>query len=305
MQRHFETENLQQMHSNNKNIFIVIPVHNRKYFTRECLLSLRKQSFQNFKVIVVDDGSTDGTGEMIKEEFSDVIILEGDGNLWWTGATNMGVECALDNGADYIMLLNNDTVANEEFIDTMVFWAKKKPRALLGAFALDARTKKPIYGGEIINWKAANSTFFLDILNPKERHGLHEVTHFPGRGLLIPSEVFTRIGLFDARHFPQAVADYDFTHRAKKAGFKIYCNYDAIIYTFPNESSNIKLRQQKSLKNYYNHLFSIRGGGNLIYFYKYAVKNCPKRYIIPFLFLGIFKRIFGYPKHWFLDYFRQ
>lgn len=71
-------------------IYIIIPVHNRKHFTRECLLSLRKQTFQNFKVIVVNDGSSDGTGEMIEKEFSDVILLKGDGNLWWTGATNLG-----------------------------------------------------------------------------------------------------------------------------------------------------------------------------------------------------------------------
>ncbi len=49
-------------------IFIVIPVHNRKHFTRECLLSLRKQTFQNFKVIVVDDGSSDETSEMIQKK---------------------------------------------------------------------------------------------------------------------------------------------------------------------------------------------------------------------------------------------
>jgi GT2 family glycosyltransferase len=73
-------------------IFIVIPVHNRRDFTRECLLSLRKQTYKNFKVIIVDDGSMDGTGDMIEKDFPEVIPLKGDGELWWTGATNMGVE---------------------------------------------------------------------------------------------------------------------------------------------------------------------------------------------------------------------
>ena len=73
------------MQNNSKSLFIVIPVHNRKHFTRDCLLSLRKQTFQNFTIIVIDDGSSDGTGEMIQKEFPEVVLLHGDGNLWWTG----------------------------------------------------------------------------------------------------------------------------------------------------------------------------------------------------------------------------
>lgn len=286
------------MHRNDKSLFIVIPVHNRKHFTRDCLLSLRKQTFKNFKVIVVDDGSMDGTGKMIEEEFPDVILLKGDGNLWWTGATNMGVAYALDNGADYIMLLNDDIVAYDYFIENMMLWAEKKPRVLLGAFAVDAITKKPIYGGEIIDWKTADSTFLLDILDPEERCGLHEVTHFPGRGLLIPSEVFFKIGLFDAKHFPQAVADYDFTHRAVRADYKIFCNYDAQLLIYPDASGDAQLRKKKNLKNYYNHLFGIKGGGNLKKFTIYVVRNCPPRYQPWFLVRGYIQRVFGY---W-LDY---
>ena len=146
-----------------KSIFIVIPVHNRREFTCNCLLSLRRQTMQNFKIIVVDDGSTDGTREMIQEEFPEVTLLHGDGNLWWTGATNLGVQYALSQKAEYIMTLNDDTIVTDDFIKKMLFWAGKEPKALLGAFLLDAETKKPVYGGGIINWKLANSTALLNI----------------------------------------------------------------------------------------------------------------------------------------------
>lgn len=284
-----------------KSLYIVIPVHNRKDFTRNCLLSLQPQTVQNFKTIVIDDGSTDGTSEMIQKEFPEVTLLHGDGNLWWTGATNLGVQYALNHSADYIITLNDDTIAAEDLIEKMMFWTERIPDALLGAFSLDAQTKKPVYGGEIINWKTAGSKFLLDILKLEEWRGLHEVSHFPGRGLLIPAEVFHKIGLFDAKHFPQAAADYDFTHRAVRAGYSLYCDYDAKLLIYPDASGDVQLRKKKSLRNYYYHLFGIKGGGNLKRFMLYAFRNCPQKYLIFFLIIGLIRRIFGYPVDWLIE----
>ncbi len=73
----------------------MIPVHNRKKLTRECLASLQNQDTKHFTVIVVDDGSTDGTSEMIRAEFPDTILLQGDGGLWWVGSINKGIRYAL------------------------------------------------------------------------------------------------------------------------------------------------------------------------------------------------------------------
>jgi len=275
-------------------IYIVIPVFNRKEITKNCLLSLRQQTYKDFKVVVIDDGSTDGTEEMLTNEFPEVYIIKGDGNLWWTAATNLGVKYALENNADYILTLNNDTIAKEDFLGKMIYRAEKTPNALLGAFALDANTKKPVYGGEIINWKWANSKSLLDSLPKEQWYGLHEVTHFPGRGLLIPAEVFRKIGLYDEKHFPHYAADYDFTHRAIRAGYKVYCNYDAKLLIYPDASGDAENRKKKSLKNYYNHLFGIKGGANIKIFTKYTIRNCPFYYIPTFLLCGYIKRILGY-----------
>jgi len=275
-------------------IYIVIPVHNRKEYTKNCLLSLRAQTYKEFKTIIVDDGSTDGTAEMLEQEFPEVHVIKGDGNLWWTAATNLGVKYAIENNAEYILTLNNDTIATEKFLEKMIFWAMQTPNALFGAFAIDVETKKPIYGGERINWKLANSKFLLDILPKEQWHGLHEVTHFPGRGLFIPSDVFKKIGFFDEKHFPHYAADYDFTHRAIRAGFKVYCNYDSKLYIYPDVSGDAENRKKKNIKNYYNHLFGIKGGGNIFRFTKYAVKNCPQKYFLQFLIIGCIRRIIGY-----------
>jgi GT2 family glycosyltransferase len=276
-------------------IYIVIPVHNRKNFTRDCIRSLQNQTYKNHKIIIVDDGSTDGTAEMLKLEFPEVIVLDGDGTLFWTKAINMGIQKALNQRAEYVFTLNNDTIATPDLLEKMMFWAGRTPNALLGALDISFTTKKPYYGGEIINWPLARSEYLLDKLNEEERHGLHEVSLFPARGLLIPAYVFDRIGLFEERRLPHYMADYDFTHMAIRHGYKVYCNYDAKLYTFPEEGGDFKIKKKaKSLRNYYAHLFSIKGGGNLRNFTIYTFRNCPRKYIPVSLLMGYLRRLGGY-----------
>jgi GT2 family glycosyltransferase len=273
-------------------ICIVIPVHNRKEFTEACLLSLQNQTVKVDYIIVVDDGSTDGTREMIHSQFSEVIVLEGDGNLFWTAAINMGIRLGLSLGADYILTLNNDTVASTDFIEKMMMHAQ--PDILLGALDIDIKSKKPYYGGELFHWKSGRSQFLLNIVKREKQKGLHEVSLFPGRGLLIPKIVFDTIGLFEEKHLPHYMADYDFTQLARKMGFKVFCNYDAKLYTYPAEGGDQKIRSKKSLRSYYNHLFSIRGGGNLKNFTVYAIRNCPPKDIVLALMSGYIRRLAGF-----------
>ncbi len=275
-------------------IYIVTPVFNRKSFTKNYLEALAQQTVKNFHVIIVDDGSTDGTSEMIEKEFSNVILLKEEGNLWWAEATNVGVRYAMSQGADYVMTLNDDTLPEPDYIEKMIYWSEKEPDALLGALAVDVKTNKIIEGGENRDWKTGKSTYVIDNLSKDERYGLHEVSVFPGRGLLIPIKVFEKIGLYDSKNFPQTIADNDFAHRAVNNGFKIYCNYDAKIKMYPEESATVALRKKKSIKNYMDHLFGMKGGGNLKWFITCSLKNCPKKYLLPFITKGVASRITGY-----------
>ncbi|WP_040574275.1 glycosyltransferase family 2 protein [Pontibacter sp. BAB1700] len=275
-------------------ISIVIPVFNRKEYTRDCLQSLRKQTDQRFKVIIVDDGSTDGTEDMLREEFPEVEVLKGSGNLFWTAGVNMGIRHALKQDAQLIMTMNNDVITDERLLEKMYYWHEQKPAALLGALELDANTKQPIFGGERLNWLLNTIDEVLPTLSAEEQKGLHPVTHLPGRGLLIPRAVFEKIGLFDQDRFPHYIADYDYTHTARRAGFELYVNYDARLLTYPEESGERQIRSEKSFKNYYKHLFDLKGGGNLRDFTRFTLKNCPTPYIPFHLANGYTRRLFGY-----------
>jgi len=282
------------MMNGTKKIGVVIPVFNRKFFTRECIQSLRGQTRSVDLIIIVDDGSTDGTSEMLRDEFPEVIVLNGDGHLFWTASINLGIKHALSLGMDYILTMNNDTKATPSFVEKMVWGAVQKPLALIGALDIDMTTQQPYYGGEYIHWWTGTSTFLLNKLRKDEQHGLHQVSLFPGRGLLIPKEVFIKIGLFEEKQLPHYMADYDFTLMANRNGFPVYCNYEARLFTYPEEGGDHKIRKRKTLRNYFNHLFSIKGGGNLKNFTIYTFRNWPAKVLPTALMLGYFRRLAGF-----------
>lgn len=275
-------------------IYVITPTFNRVGFTRQYLEALEKQTVKNFKTIIIDDCSTDGTQEMIEYNFPNVVLLKEKGDLWWAEATNIGVKFAIDNGATHIITLNDDTVPENDFIEKMMYWASIKLNVLLGAVGVSNKTNKIIFGGKNIDWKNRLIKDLLDTLDENELYGLHEVNFFPGRGLLVPVEVFNEIGFYDSKNFPQSIADLDFTHRAYDAGYKIFCNYDAKIMIYEDESANSYYKKNKSIKNYMMHLFSKKGGGNIFRFIKYAYKNCPKEYLFLFILRGLFGRLLGY-----------
>ena len=104
-------------------IYIIIPVFNRKHFTKACLISLLNQAYSEYRILVIDHGSTDGTSEMILNEFTNVTLINGEDSLWWAGATNLGVYKVLELSAsndDLILTLNNDLVVDTDYLNQLL-----------------------------------------------------------------------------------------------------------------------------------------------------------------------------------------
>jgi len=276
-------------------IFTIIPVYNRKNITLQFLNDLNNQTYTNFKIIVFDDGSTDGTSEAIQKEFPNIRILRGDGNYWWTKSINASLRFAINHSADYVLLLNDDIRLANNLIETFVNNAKIKPNAIFGAANYDLSTNTLLFAGEKRNWCIAgikkNSVYYQSSVLSKKK--IIETEYLAGRGLWIPVQIFNRLGLFDEKNFPQSAADYDFTIRAKRAAIEIYCLIDAKVYSDINNLGASKFPADK-LINIFPYLTSRKSAGRIITRWKFAIKNCPKLLLPCYLIIDTLRIIFGF-----------
>jgi len=283
------------MSDNHPKIYIVIPVYNRLEATRECLESLSCQTYTHFKVVLVDDGSNDGTSDYVKTTHPEVVVLKGDGQLWWTGATNLGVRYALQfaRDDDYILTLNNDTVFPPSYLITLMFLSNQMPNALIGSIAFDCDQENAVIdGGVRIHWFSAKH-IKLKIPHGRVSKSFYEVSVLSGRGTLIPAHAFHRIGLYDARSFPHYGADYDFSLRARKAGYVLTLHPACYLYSKKHLTGISNMHNRISFGTCLRSFSSIKSPNNLRIRLRFGLRHPPLHCRPTFIFCDVFRVIFG------------
>jgi GT2 family glycosyltransferase len=216
-----------------KNLYIVITDFNGYPQTQRCLKALAASQYQEFTILLVDHGTTDTTKIGLAKDFPHVIRLEGSSELWWTGATNLGIRGAIERGADAVMLLNNDCYVTLEAIAALVEASNRNPGAIIAPVQLDWQS------GEI----TSISPWSCFLLGFPTRPGPQKLTPammggkllpvkliIGGRGVIIPDSVFGQIGLFDEKRLPHYGADHDFFLRAKKQQISLYVMSNVFVY---------------------------------------------------------------------------
>lgn len=234
---------------------ITAPVHNRREITLQALRSLSRidRTGLYVHVIIVDDGSTDGTGEAIRERFPEVEVVRGDGNLWYTAGTNRGIEAALEKNPDYVLAINDDAVFDEKFLVRLVNCAESHPRSVVGPLLLlwDEPHKvfqvAPKWSVRYGGWQHLNRQTVWTM--PREAW---EVEAIVGNCVLLPVEAIRRIGLMDAQKFPH-YGDTDYTVRMRRAGWRLMIEPRSRIFCQPN--APLPSLRQQSVKNLLNRLF--------------------------------------------------
>ena len=147
-----------------KPVWILVLNWNNGKVTNECLASLQGLVYDDFRVIVLDNGSTDGSVECIRERFPDVEIMELGENLGFAKGNNAGIRAALARGAEYVWLLNNDTTVDPKALRAMVEKAESDPR--IGAvgsaiYYMSQPERLKVWGGGYVNFWQGRHRHFL------------------------------------------------------------------------------------------------------------------------------------------------
>jgi len=202
---------------------VVILNWNRCQDTIDCVCALERQTLQDFVTLIVDNGSRDGSAAVLEQRFPHIQIICNGANLGYAGGNNVGIRAALEMGADYVLLLNNDTAPGEDFLEKLlagatvdkniaaagpkVIWAVDPPK-LWGAYV------KVTYHKNIVRVEGFTCPDINAFSEPED------VDAVIGCGIMMSRIALEDIGLLDEEFFAYH-EDVDWCCTAREKGYRI------------------------------------------------------------------------------------
>lgn len=231
-------------------VFIIILNWNKPEDTLECLLSCKNINYENYEIIVVDNHSSDDSVSKIKSSFPQIRIIENSENLGYAGGNNVGMRYALEQGADYVLLLNNDVIVDKKVLSELIRIAQSSPQAgMLAPKVLYYDDRDVINSlGTSMDWLRLRP--YLGACNQKDAESFNQVEKkdiLLGCALLIHKTTIQRIGMLDEKFFIfHEEADWCF--RNLKSGFINLVVPSAVIY----HKASKTMREFSCLTHYYS-----------------------------------------------------
>jgi GT2 family glycosyltransferase len=206
-------------------VFVIVVNYNGTEYLASCLSSLEKQTYSNLRVVVVDNASTEKSEKFIRQQFPKATLIPSKENLGFTGGNNLAMKLALEQNADYLFLVNNDTDSPKDLIEKLVSACEKDPSVGIAAPAVfDLNNKNTVQELGVTTDRFA---YPLPIKTPpKDDSCLFFVS---GCSMMIKANLISHIGLFDEAYF-MFVEDLDLCWRAQLSGYRPIVDYSAKIY---------------------------------------------------------------------------
>lgn len=196
--------------------------YNRADDTLAFLESARQQTMPAAHMIVVDNGSSDPSVELIKNKFPEIELLVHSTNLGFARGMNSGIRRALEQGAECIFIANNDTLLAPDMLELLVRQAQQNPSSIIAPVILYASQPDVIWSAG-----AASNPLNLEIIDtwrgkpaPSLGSAPYPVEFITACGMLVSAACFEKTGLFDERFF-MYYEDSDFSFRIRQAGYQI------------------------------------------------------------------------------------
>lgn len=198
-------------------IWVIVLAMNNYADTDECIASLQKQAYPNFKILLVDNGSTDDTPNKIRSKFPSVTVIENDQNLGVPAGYNVGFRYSLDHGADHVFMINNDTTVDPHMLDYLVTAAEQPNAGVLHPIVYYYAQPEQVWVSGAKYRPFPPAVVFEKRIFDK---AYTELSHAISCGLLITKETLNKIGLFD-ENFRYLWDDLEFSVRVRKSGLRI------------------------------------------------------------------------------------
>jgi GT2 family glycosyltransferase len=214
-------------------IAIVLLNWNNKRDTLACLQSLAKLEYDDHEVIVVDNGSIDDSVATIRQQFESVLVIETGANLGFSAGNNVGIAAALERGADYVFLLNNDTTVSPDILDRFLEVSQSLPQVgVLGAkiYFFDQPDRLWYAGAQ---WRRDTGRFvhrgIMQLDDRQSWNQVEETAYACGCALFIRARVLRDIGLLDPNYFLMW-EETDLCFRARAKGYGCLFVPQAIVW---------------------------------------------------------------------------
>ncbi len=248
-------------------IHVVTAAHNRCKITEKFVASLCRQTYKDIHLIFVDDGSTDGTSQMVMDHLPESTIIRGDGNLWWAGALQKAYEWVREHAADEdgVLITNDDTEYPSDYIEKGIGLLEKYPGTMIAGCGYGMRECRHLDG--IFNHSFRDGTGYL---LPPDSEGNCAST----RSLFLTVEIWKKTGGMHPKLLPQYFSDFEFTIRAWRKGVKIRCSSE-LTYSFDEGATGDNQYEGLTTRK----LFGKRSGCNPVYRLAFICLSTPPRYL--------------------------
>lgn len=245
------TDTLGENRSEWPEVAIIVLNWNNYEDTAECLSSLESVEYPNYHVVVIDNGSTDGSGEKLQDEFRWCQHIRNDENRGYSAGVNVGINDVLSQDSEYIVLLNNDAIVNPNFLCPLVKTAERKKDVGIVTGIIHTNTGDRIQSaGRDFNKYLVKGNHLNKIKSEVE----YEVDCISGALALFPSQVLSELEGLNESYF-LGPDDVDVSIRAKKRGYKIFVN--------PDSSIRHKVGSTGGTENAFRYYHSTKGRLNL------------------------------------------
>ncbi len=264
-------------------LYIILPVFNRLDLTIKFVESLKKQTYTNYTLLLIDDGSTDGTSNKVKQLLENTIVIEGKGNWWWAGSLQKAYDWINNDGLrnSFTLIINDDLVFEDNFLEKGITYLIKNDNTFVLSAAYNENEPHNLEDCGIV-YDFKNNTFIAnDVTN------LDKLNCVSTRGLFMKTTDFIKTNGFRPFLLPHYYSDYEFSIRAKrKFSIELRCFLDLKVF-INTTSTGIEVQSFNNLSDYFGKAFSKRNKANPVYSFIYYLISFPYPYNFKYSFMEV------------------